>query len=78
MHPLLARYATFHADKRNRALHEVRIPLILLALTAFVVGWIFRFVGHAYEGKRTTFLGNLVHLLVGPLWIGVILSTRCV
>lgn len=40
-----------------------------LALALFVVGWAFQFVGHAYEGNRPAFLRNLVHLLVGPLWI---------
>ncbi|MBV8171175.1 MAG: DUF962 domain-containing protein [Candidatus Eremiobacteraeota bacterium] len=40
-----------------------------LAIGAFVLGWIFQFVGHGYEGKRPAFFTNLVHLLVGPLWI---------
>ncbi|HYW54185.1 MAG TPA: Mpo1-like protein [Dongiaceae bacterium] len=39
------------------------------ALGAFVVGWIFQFIGHAYEGKSPAFLTNLLHLLVGPLWV---------
>ena len=39
------------------------------AIAAFVAGWIFQFVGHAYEGKKPAFLTNFVHLLVGPLWI---------
>jgi uncharacterized membrane protein YGL010W len=39
------------------------------AIAAFVVGWIFQFVGHAYEGKSPAFLTNLLHLLVGPLWV---------
>ena len=40
-----------------------------VAIAAFVTGWIFQFVGHGYEGKKPAFLKNLVHLLVGPLWI---------
>jgi uncharacterized membrane protein YGL010W len=40
-----------------------------VALGAFIVGWIFQFVGHGYEGKKPAFFTNLVHLLVGPLWI---------
>ncbi len=40
-----------------------------VAVGAFVVGWIFQFVGHRYEGKSPAFLHNLVHLLIGPLWI---------
>jgi uncharacterized membrane protein YGL010W len=128
MHPLLAEYGTYHEDPRNQRMHEVGIPLIVLAIIAlvrkarfgpgdlalpliaavsffyvrlaraaatltilvmltfyvlaifiawpialalFIIGWIFQFIGHAYEGKRPAFLGNLVHLLVGPLWIGV-------
>src|ERR1700730_10207536 len=39
------------------------------AIAAFVVGWVFQFVGHAYEGKSPAFLTNLLHLLVGPLWV---------
>ena len=40
-----------------------------IAIAAFVAGWIFQFVGHAYEGKSPAFLTNLLHLLVGPLWV---------
>jgi uncharacterized membrane protein YGL010W len=36
----------------------------------FVFGWILQFVGHAaYEKRQPAFLTNLVHLLVGPLWL---------
>jgi uncharacterized membrane protein YGL010W len=53
------------------------VPLYLLAvytpwqagLAAFVVGWVFQFVGHHLEGKSPAFLGNALHLLIGPLWI---------
>lgn len=44
------------------------------AIAAFVIGWIFQFVGHAYEGKKPAFLTNFVHLLVGPLWIAHIVT----
>ncbi|MGD0053785.1 MAG: Mpo1-like protein [Vulcanimicrobiaceae bacterium] len=46
------------------------------ALALFVVGWILQFIGHAYEGRKPAFFTNLVHLLVGPLWIGHLLTTR--
>jgi uncharacterized membrane protein YGL010W len=39
------------------------------AIGAFAVGWVFQFIGHAYEGKAPAFLTNLLHLLVGPLWV---------
>ena len=36
----------------------------------FVLGWIFQFIGHSvYEKKQPAFVRNLVHLLIGPLWI---------
>jgi uncharacterized membrane protein YGL010W len=36
----------------------------------FVLGWIFQFIGHSvYEKQSPAFFRNLVHLLVGPLWI---------
>jgi len=133
MHPLLDEYATYHRDSRNRLMHEIGIPLIVLGITAvlriahlgaidlalvaivavsiyyariagmlaapaiaglvviylvaafvswplaivlFLIGWIFQFIGHVYEGKKPAFLTNLLHLLVGPLWIGVILTRR--
>lgn len=41
-----------------------------LNVALFVLGWIFQFIGHSvYEHKQPAFLRNLVHLLVGPLWI---------
>jgi uncharacterized membrane protein YGL010W len=41
-----------------------------VALTLFVLGWIFQFIGHyVYEKRSPAFYRNLAHLLVGPLWI---------
>jgi uncharacterized membrane protein YGL010W len=41
-----------------------------LNVVLFVLGWIFQFVGHSvYEKKSPAFLTNILHLLVGPLWI---------
>lgn len=42
----------------------------LVGLGLFVFGWIIQFVGHyVYEKKSPAFYRNLVHLLVGPLWV---------
>jgi uncharacterized membrane protein YGL010W len=36
----------------------------------FILGWIFQFIGHiVYEHKQPAFFRNVVHLLIGPLWI---------
>jgi uncharacterized membrane protein YGL010W len=47
-----------------------------LAIGLFVVGWVFQFVGHHYEGKSPAFLTNLLHLLVGPVWVASHLVPR--
>jgi uncharacterized membrane protein YGL010W len=41
-----------------------------IGLAAFFVGWIFQAIGHAvYEKNRPAFFKNLLHLLVGPLFL---------
>lgn len=39
-------------------------------LGLFLAGWVFQFVGHGvYEKRSPAFFQNLLHLLVGPLWV---------
>ncbi len=58
------------------------VPLVLLdlaaratgswkaGLAAFVAGWVFQGIGHArYEKNSPAFFRNLLHLLVGPLYL---------
>ena len=50
-----------------------------LNVTLFVLGWIFQFIGHSvYEKNSPAFARNLVHLLIGPLWIlqGLVPATK--
>jgi uncharacterized membrane protein YGL010W len=42
--------------------------LWMLATALFVAGWIFQFVGHAFEGKRPEFFHDWRFLLVGARW----------
>ena len=39
-----------------------------LALALFAVGWIFQFVGHAFEGKPPEFFHDWRFLFVGVRW----------
>lgn len=39
-----------------------------IAVGLFIVGWIFQFVGHAFEGKPPEFLSDWRFLLVGTRW----------
>ena len=52
-------------DLAARAIADWRV-----GLAAFVVGWIFQGVGHAvYEKNKPAFVKNLVHLMVGPVFL---------
>ena len=50
-------------------LAELSAPLWLISAAIFAVAWVGQFIGHAYEGKRPSFLRDLRFLLVGPLWL---------
>jgi uncharacterized membrane protein YGL010W len=50
-------------------LAELPAPLWLVSAAIFAVAWVGQFIGHAYEGKRPSFLRDLRFLLVGPLWL---------
>jgi uncharacterized membrane protein YGL010W len=78
---LLARYKDDHQHPVNQACHKVGIPLIAasfpvgatvlglpLAAGMFTVGWGFQFVGHAFEGKKPSFVSDKRSLVVGLLW----------
>jgi len=42
--------------------------LWLPALALFVIGWIFQFIGHAFEGKPPEFFRDWHFLFVGLRW----------
>ena len=44
------------------------VVLLWLGIGVFVLAWIVQFIGHNIEGKRPSFLTDMVYLLVGPLW----------
>ncbi len=44
-------------------------PWWVTGVALFVVGWIFQFVGHYYEGKKPAFLDDLIGLIIGPLFV---------
>jgi uncharacterized membrane protein YGL010W len=78
---LMERYESDHQNRVNRACHKVGIPLIAgalpvgativglpLAAAMFTTGWAIQFVGHAFEGKKPTFVDDKRALIVGLLW----------
>mgnify|MGYP000036928450 CR=1 FL=1 len=44
-------------------------PAWQLGLVAFVVGWVFQFVGHVFERRKPAFADDVVGLLVGPMFV---------
>ncbi len=40
----------------------------------FVVGWVFQFVGHYYEGKKPAFVDDIVGLAIGPIFVAAELA----
>ncbi len=40
-----------------------------VCIVVFVVAWIGQFYGHKVEGKKPSFLKDIVFLLIGPVWI---------
>ena len=90
---LMDHYQADHQNRVNQACHTIGIPLILASLPTalsivglpaaaamFTVGWTFQFVGHAFEGKKPSFVGDKRQLVVGALWwfqkVGVPLTER--
>lgn len=43
--------------------------LAWLAFAVFVVAWVAQFIGHRIEGRKPSFLTDLVYLLIGPAWV---------
>ena len=52
-------------DAAARAIGDFRV-----GIAAFLAGWIFQAIGHiVFEKKSPAFQRNLVHLLIGPLFL---------
>ncbi len=43
--------------------------LLITSLFIFIISWIAQFYGHKIEGKKPSFLQDLIFLLIGPLWV---------
>ncbi len=53
------------------ALLTLAIPVATwkICLGLFVMAWIGQFIGHKIEGKKPSFLKDVVFLLIGPAWL---------
>ncbi|CAM3709689.1 DUF962 domain-containing protein [Parendozoicomonas haliclonae] len=60
---------TFVAYYAIAAFEQAQIAsLWMTAVAAFVVLWVFQFIGHHVEGKKPSFLKDLQYLMIGPAW----------
>lgn len=75
---MLEKYQQDHQHPVNKATHYIGIPMIIISLGVlfwdwkigiflFVLGWIFQFVGHLFEGKKPSFFSHPAFLIVGPI-----------
>jgi uncharacterized membrane protein YGL010W len=44
-------------------------PVGEICLVIFVLAWIGQFIGHKIEGKKPSFLHDILFLLIGPAWL---------
>jgi len=50
---------------------QTTVIWLVSGLGLFIVGWIFQFIGHYFEGKKPAFLDDVVGLIIGPLFVFV-------
>jgi len=54
-------------------IHQIRqqqiFPAPVLFADIFIFAWMGQFIGHKMEGKKPSFLSDIVFLLIGPAWI---------
>lgn len=42
---------------------------LVVTIGLFVVGWVFQFMGHAFERKKPAFFDDIRGLMIGPLFV---------
>lgn len=43
--------------------------LLIVSVIVFVLSWVLQVWGHKVEGKKPSFLKDLLFLLIGPIWV---------
>ncbi len=43
--------------------------LLPICAVIFVISWLIQFWGHKIEGRKPSFLKNMLFFLIGPIWI---------
>ena len=53
----------------DMTVNALSVGMIVLGVVLFVVGWVFQFAGHCWEGRKPAFVDDIVGLLVGPMFV---------
>ncbi len=51
------------------SLEVLEFPVLHISLVVFGVLWMLQFIGHKIEGTKPSFYGDLLFLLIGPIWV---------
>jgi uncharacterized membrane protein YGL010W len=43
--------------------------LLSFSIIVFIISWVVQIWGHKIEGKKPSFLKDVLFLLIGPLWV---------
>ena len=52
-----------------RLMESAQLPMVSILTMAFIVAWVFQFIGPQIEGHRPSFCQDVPFLLIGPLWL---------
>ena len=44
---------------------------LAIGVGSFLVGWVFQFIGHVWEGRKPAFMDDIMGLIIGPLFVVV-------
>lgn len=58
------------------AIEGAGLPLGWICLGAWVAAWIVQVYGHKVEGKKPSFVDDLIFLLIGPIFVSVEVAAK--
>ncbi len=48
---------------------QTTLVWLAIGIGGFVVGWVFQFIGHYWEGRKPAFVDDIMGLVIGPLFV---------
>ena len=69
---VLIAHSCLAVNNRSRGCWFAAMPTgmwLTWGIGMFVVGWVFQFVGHYFEGRKPAFVDDIMGLAIGPLFV---------